>query len=903
MTSITAHIINHTHWDREWFLTSVYTTPWIAGLVDRLVALVEQNPGFHYLLDGQTLVIEDLLGFAPHYRPKVDRLIRAGNLAIGPYYCQPDWRLTGGEALLRNLLYGRQDMQQYQVATDTGWLVDTFGHISQAPQLHHLFGIHSVYVWRGAPQMEPYFFWCGADGSRLFTINLFGGYRNLYGVTHAPEIAARRLQAEIQKLRPYYPTPDIPLFDGYDLEDNPEDPLQFYLSPAAEMPPEIQVREATPASFAPEISQKLHDIPTITGELNSGKYGAVFPGTLSTRTYLKVIGRDCEHLLYQVCEPLGVLARLMGRTYPAEQYQAWSRVLLQNSVHDCICGVSIDQVHEKMEFSYRQVFEALQGDLDTSLAYILNDFAPGMYALSTNPYTYEGWLAAGDGMYQVQTEGIGVWPAGEHKPITASGQPLETFAWQNRYYTGQVLSDGRVQVGEAVLGSLRVYEERGDTYSEESGPFLGDLKVDGPMLIEQESEAHCVLRIVSKASWGEIQVSAVLRLTFDQSPLIRWQIELDSRGTDFRVDLDFDFRKPAAVYAGMPFDTVRRATVDQDLLPRQLEEDLAAVLLGQRELGAVRTFPFHDFVALSDGLSSAAVLAKGLHAYRADESGCLTFPLRRSVEWLTKPNLEGRVGDAGPFFYVPDARCERSVTHELAAMFVDCGVDDPQFQALNAGFQNPPLLVEAQTAGWRTRWGFFQEDIPTASLHIADDRVLARIYNPDSSPHRLSKDYLQTGVSGGPERTVREVLPKSILTLDLGELPARQVGQAGSPVQLFNAPAWRVGSNQGLPDPAIIRQLQAKVTRLEAQIEAAEAKLAQAAGRERYICQRQVYVFQRELLEYRLSARLNEIKLAMRGQVTEAYLYQPDEEIAVIGRLLNQLRIKRRIYDYIVQAV
>ena len=79
-----------------------------------------------------------------------------------------------------------------------------------------------------------------------------------------------------------------------------------------------------------------------------------FPGTFSARTYLKVMARDCEHMLFQVCEPLAVMAQQKGRAYSADLYEGWGRRLLKNAVHDCICGVSVDQVHEKMEYSYRQ---------------------------------------------------------------------------------------------------------------------------------------------------------------------------------------------------------------------------------------------------------------------------------------------------------------------------------------------------------------------------------------------------------------------------------------------------------------------------------------------------------------------------------------------------------------------
>ncbi|MBP6806617.1 MAG: hypothetical protein KA362_21080, partial [Chloroflexi bacterium] len=316
MPETIAHVINHTHWDREWFLTSVYTSRWIPGLIDKLEKLVAQNPDFCYLLDGQTLVIEDLLAVAPEYAERVAALVKQNQLLIGPYYCQPDWQISSGELLVRNLMNGRLDLQRLGAAMETGWLVDTFGHISQSPQLHRMFGLDAVFVWRGVPQLAPYFQWQGADGSDLLAVDLFGGYRNLYGVTHAPEIAVQRLEGEVGKLRPFYPTPDIPLFDGYDLEDNPEDPLTFFRQ-AGPINPAITLQQATPTSFVRHIAQQNVPMPVISGELNSGKYGATFPGVYSTRTYLKVMAHDCQRLLFQVAEPLAAMARLRGRAYPA----------------------------------------------------------------------------------------------------------------------------------------------------------------------------------------------------------------------------------------------------------------------------------------------------------------------------------------------------------------------------------------------------------------------------------------------------------------------------------------------------------------------------------------------------------------------------------------------------------
>ena len=75
--------------------------------------------------------------------------------------------------------------------------------------------------------MAPLFVWEGADGTRVPTIDLFGGYRNLYGVTKTAEIAVDRLVAEDDKLVPAYGELPIPLFDGYDLDTDPQDPVSF----------------------------------------------------------------------------------------------------------------------------------------------------------------------------------------------------------------------------------------------------------------------------------------------------------------------------------------------------------------------------------------------------------------------------------------------------------------------------------------------------------------------------------------------------------------------------------------------------------------------------------------------------------------------------------------------------
>ncbi len=904
--STTVHVINHTHWDREWFLTSEYTSQWIPDLIGALEELIAENPDFRFLLDGQTLIVEDLLGIAPAYEGRIRRMVADGNLIIGPYYCQPDWRLSGGETLLRNLLYGWQDVRAHGGGdrADVGWLVDIFGHVSQEPQLHRLFNVDVAFVWRGVPRLDPYFFWQGADGENLFTVNLFGGYRNLYGVSLTPELAVRRLEIETAKLRPFYPTDDIPLFDGYDLERNPEDSVRFFQQHASAIPENIRIEQSSPHEFVSALAPKLQRLPVIAGELDSGKYGATFPGTLSSRTYLKIMHRDCEHILYGLCEPLAVLARLKGKDYDARRYEAWGRKLLQNSVHDCICGVSIDQVHEKMESSYRNLFSAAKRDILDSVTFILKGFAAGHYAVGTNPFDYEGWLADRDRVWLVRTDGVGVWKLGPAELLDAPSQAVEDFNWRNDHYSATVRPDGMVQIGEARLGYLVVTEESGDAYSCEEGDRRAICRNIGPMVVERANPHYCELRYECSLQWDAVFVSARVRLIFDRTPLLRWRIDLDSRGTNFRVDMNFDTAHHGDIYAGMPFDLVNRPPVDRDLLPRQLEPGLERILLGQRELEEVKTFPFQDYVAVSDSLSSAVVFAQGLHAYRAGNQGAISLTLRRSVEFLTRPDLEHRAGDAGPHMYVPDARGERLVRHEIAVMIGKVDVDDISIHRLNAGFQNPPIIVDHQGPGEQSNWQFLRADLPLSSLHIYHQRALARFYNPTPRTQPLGGAYLKTDVWGNPETMITQVAAKKIATAAITE-PSPEIspmpGKSSSKPIIW--PSWRVGPNQARPDPQIIEQLESQIARLEARLVEVEEELARAHGASRYSLEHTYYVLKRELYELRLSVLLNEGKLAASQVPINERPSSSNSEVARLGSELNELRIKRRIYDYVIAAL
>jgi alpha-mannosidase len=549
------------------------------------------------------------------------------------------------------------------------------------------------------------------------------------------------------------------------------------------------------------------------------------------------------------------------------------------------------------------VFDGMVEDIQTSLGVILRPFAAADYAASLNPFPVDQWQPVGDEIIHVQSDGVGLWPIVEREPIEHINEPAESFQWQNEYYRATIDADGVVQLGNAALGRVVVSAEHGDTYSDEVGKQLGIITPTAPPLIAERSRQHIVVAFEGRWQSGDAMVTTAVRLTFDHSPLLKWEIDLDSRGTNLRVDLLFETGQPGReIVAGMPFDVVQRPFADTDLLPRQLPQELQTVLLGQRELNRVSSFPMHDFVALTNEEKMTAILAKGIRSYAATESGIIALHLRRAVEWVTEANLRDRIGDAGPFFYVPDARCERAVRHEVAVAIGLKSVASIAFQSLLAAYQTPPLLVRHKGSGKENSWQFLQEAIPMSSLQVMNGTVLARFYNPTNEKRPFSQPRLQTDVWGEPVAMLDHILPKQIVTVQLADdLPT--IKENGRVVELLTPAIWCIGPNASLPDPAILQQLEAKIEGLAAQLAQLEPRLSAATGAEQLRLQHQAYIWQREKLEFELSLLLNRRKLAEAGALRYGYLYEPDKEIAALGLALNRLRIKRRIFDYVIQAI
>ena len=64
-------LVSGTHWDREWYRTFQEFRFRLVDILDELLVVLEREEELVFLLDGNTLTLEDYLEIRPEKRPEL----------------------------------------------------------------------------------------------------------------------------------------------------------------------------------------------------------------------------------------------------------------------------------------------------------------------------------------------------------------------------------------------------------------------------------------------------------------------------------------------------------------------------------------------------------------------------------------------------------------------------------------------------------------------------------------------------------------------------------------------------------------------------------------------------------------------------------------------------------------
>ena len=369
-----ATVVSHTHWDRAWYVPFQEFRFRLARHVDRLLDLLDERADFRcFMLDGQTVVLEDYLDIRPYNRERLWRFIEVGRIQVGPWYVLPDEYLEGPEAMVRNLMLGHQISDEMGGVFKIGYTPDAFGHIAQLPQILAGFGIDNAIFWRGmGPEGEELgneFIWRAPDGTKALAIWLADSYSNASFVGYpgrwgdftpddfSMEKALADLRRAIESLKPRSRSNALVLMDGVD-HMPPQEEIPRVVKLANQVLEDTVVRQGTLLDHIQQVRRAGIQLPEWAGEFNRGYYDVILEGVYSTRVYLKQANYRAERLLVRYAEPLSWIAWLTANVSGWQEFlwQAW-RYVLKSHPHDDICGCSVDETHADDLYRFRQATE------------------------------------------------------------------------------------------------------------------------------------------------------------------------------------------------------------------------------------------------------------------------------------------------------------------------------------------------------------------------------------------------------------------------------------------------------------------------------------------------------------------------------------------------------------------
>lgn len=354
------HVVAHTHWDREWYRPYQYFRTKLVFVIDKVLDTLEKDDEFKFfLLDGQSIVLDDYLEIKPEAKERLQKLIRNGRLIAGPWYIQPDEFAPDGESLIRNLLLGISSAEKFGRSMRVGYLPDSFGQTAQLPQILKGFDISSAVMMRGIPAYsleQTEFNWEGLNGEKILGVYLPDGYSNAMFLPDSTIKAVARLKDVVGKLKKWSKNGHVLVMNGVDhqfIQPSLPESLKAINKVSLNTTYEISSIE----NYIKDVERDAKDLPLLKNELLSPDRNRVHSSIASTRIYQKQKNRKTQALLERYVEPIATIAWLNGADYPHEMiWQAW-KYLLQNQTHDGICGCCTDEVHREMDFRFANAEE------------------------------------------------------------------------------------------------------------------------------------------------------------------------------------------------------------------------------------------------------------------------------------------------------------------------------------------------------------------------------------------------------------------------------------------------------------------------------------------------------------------------------------------------------------------
>ena len=360
----TVAAVGHAHIDSAWLWPVRETVRKCARTFTNMTTLAQEYPELVFACSSaqQYAWIKEQY---PEVFARLRKAVAEGTWApVGGMWVEADGNLPGGEALARQLVYGRRFFaEEFGIGQPGVWLPDSFGYTAAYPQLAKLAGarwfLTQKLSWNETNRLPHHTFaWEGIDGSRIFThfppVDSYNAELTGAELAHAEGNFADKGVAT-RSLAPFGhgdggggPTPSM-LEKARRLRD-------------LEGSPRVVVQ--APDAFFAAAAAERDRLPVWRGEL----YLENHRGTFTSQARTKRGNRRAEALLREAELWAATAAVRAGAPYPYQRLERiWRRVLL-NQFHDILPGTSIAWVHQQAEREYGEIHQELEEVIAEALA-------------------------------------------------------------------------------------------------------------------------------------------------------------------------------------------------------------------------------------------------------------------------------------------------------------------------------------------------------------------------------------------------------------------------------------------------------------------------------------------------------------------------------------------------------
>jgi len=388
------HILCYTHWDREFRWEFERTRMRLVDCMDRLLQIMRDKPEYRsFLLDGQSVMLDDYLEIRPERREEIAGLVRDGRLEIGPWYTLPDCAAVSGESVVRNIMHGVRRARELGDVLKVGYSVFSFGQIAQLPQIYAGFGIDTILFYKGSnPRRTMYheFLWEAPDGTTALASRLGREARwNFFFAGHIPivydmDVWDRDWRYRWGELGKVFHTADPEghgwfyeildpetafhkervrdgmeralatvegtaapgvalMFNGTDFtEPHPLTP-EIIAEIRSQCGDELEAVHSTLSEYVRELKEALKGgtgLETVRGPMRDGPVGSIHTDVFSIHPEVMTENGSVEGSVLRFAEPLSAIAWKYGiDEYPASYLARLWNLLYQSHAHDSVHGL------------------------------------------------------------------------------------------------------------------------------------------------------------------------------------------------------------------------------------------------------------------------------------------------------------------------------------------------------------------------------------------------------------------------------------------------------------------------------------------------------------------------------------------------------------------------------------